>query len=193
MHHTRAVISVFVMDHEKNQIVFKRNIFFLGIGILILVMFFAGVCFLISLKPLEDMNTFMDYFGLIFIAIWLLLLLLGGMITLETNSKQIIINYEGISSRSWFTKDFILWSEVADWGLSYCGQTKGEGNTYYLYFSKHICPDKNDCRKKLTGKMVKTFIFENEYEDAVKVIIPFCNERTSVKPFIGEDRFHFLF
>lgn len=184
---------MFVMDREKNQIVLKRNVFLLEIGVLILILCVVGICVLVSLEPFEDLTTFMDYFGVAFICLWLLLLFLGGIIMLQTNSKQIMINNEGISCRTWFSKDSMKWSEVADWGLSYCGQTKGEGNTYDIYFSKHVCPAKNDCRKKLKGKMIKGLIMESEYDDAVKVIIPFCNERTTVKPFVGVDKFHFLF
>lgn len=184
---------MFVMDRGKNQVVLMRNGFFLGVGITIIVMFIMGVCLLMSMEPFEDMNTFMDYFGVAFIGIWLLGLLAGGIYTLETNSRRIVINDWGIACRSWFVKDSIQWTDVADWGLSYCGQTKGEGNTYYLYFSKHPCSVKDDCRKRLKGKMIRTFIMESEYEETVSKLIPFCKERTAVEPFVGVDKFHFLF
>ncbi len=84
------------------------------------------------------------------------------------------------------------WSEIRDWGLSYCGQTRYEGNTYYLYFSKKVYPVKNECRKKLKGKMIKTFVIGNDYAEAVSKIVPFCSERTGIEPFIGKNKHHFI-
>ncbi len=184
---------MFVIDCKKDQIILKENVVFLCIGVLAVIMAIMGACFLIGLSWCEGIHTFMDLLGVMFISVWLLGLLTAGIVTLEGNSKRITINDEGISSQSWFAKKDIKWSDVADWGLSYYGQTRGEGNTYYLYFSQHPCSVKNDCKKLLKGKMVKTFIIGNEYDEAVSQIIPFCMARTTVKPFIGVDKFHFLF
>lgn len=188
-----AVSTMFVMDQKQKQIILKKNKMSLRIGLLALGLAMVGICVLFGLAPFEEAFTFEDVLGLLFICVWLSALVTLGVYSLAIGSKQMIICDGGISCHSWFAKDFIPWSEVVDWGLSYCGQTRGEGNTYDLYFSKYPCPVKNDCSKKLKGKMIKVFIMGNEYDEAIKTIIPFCKERTSVEPFIGVDKFHFLF
>lgn len=180
-----------VNDRDNRQLIIKSNQAFWGIGIFVLLMAVVFGGFFLSLNPFEDLNTFMDYFGVVFLGVWLLTLLGGGAYTVVTNSKTVTLDDRGILCRSLVGQDFIRWFEVADWGLSYCGQTKGEGNTYELYFSKHPCLTKNDCRKRLKGKMIRTFVMEKDYEEAVTVIIPFGKERTSVAPFVAVDRFHF--
>ena len=180
-----------VNDRDSRRLVIKSNQTFWFIGIFVIFMAVVFTGFFLSLNPFEDLNTFMDYFGIVFCGIWLLTLLAGGVYSVVTNSKTVTLDARGILCRSLVGQDFILWSEVADWGLSYCGQTKGEGNTYELYFSKHPCLTKNDCRKRLKGKMIRTFVMGNDYEEAVNVIIPFGKERTGVEPFVAVDRFHF--
>lgn len=129
---------------------------------------------------------------LAFVCIWIFVVLSMGIFAFATNSKQITINGEGVLCNSWFSQKFIKWADIKDWGLSYCGQTRGEGNTYYLYFSKHECQIKNECKKKLRGKMIKTFIIGNDYFDAVNKIIPFCSEKIDKAPFVGKDKYHFI-
>jgi hypothetical protein len=115
-----------------------------------------------------------------------------GIFAFATNSKQITIDRDGILCKSWFRTEFIRWDEIKDWGLSYCGQTRGEGNTYYLYFSRHECPVINECKKRLKGRMVKTLVIGNRYSEAVSSIVPFCSENTDIPPFIGQDKYHFF-
>lgn len=124
--------------------------------------------------------------------VWILVVLGMCVFSFLSNSKQVTINSDGILCKSRINKKFIKWSDIKDWGLSYCGQTRIEGNTYYLYFSEHECKVKNECRKNLKGKMIKTFVVGNEYFDAVDKVIPFCKDKTEIKPFIGKDKHHFL-
>ena len=83
-----------------------------------------------------------------------------GIFAFATNSKQITINNDGVLCKSWLHKTFVKWTDIKDWGLSYCGQTRFEGNTYYLYFSEHECPMKNDCKKKPVKKDEIEYIFK---------------------------------
>jgi hypothetical protein len=46
--------------------------------------------------------------------------------------------------------------------------------------------------KKLKGKMMKIYVFQDDYSEVVSEIIPFCSEKTNVKPFIGKDKYHFI-
>ena len=102
------------------------------------------------------------------------------------------ISDQGVSYDSWFRKVFLSWADVRDWGLSYSGRSKHGENVYDLYFSPHVCLVKNDCKKKLKGKMIKFQMVGKEYGETVSRIIPFCRMKTTVEPFIGKDIFHFL-
>jgi hypothetical protein len=107
-------------------------------------------------------------------------------------SRQIILSDAGVCSKSWFKEELLDWSDIEDYGLSYCGQTQGEGNTYYLYFSKQTFAVKDNYRKKLRGKMIKTIIMSSDYAETVNVVIPFCRRRTHIEPFIAIDKHHFI-
>lgn len=176
----------------KDQIVMKRNTVFLGIGVFSILMAASGVRLLFQILPFEQDYTFADVLGLLLMCAWISLVLSMGLFALKTNSNQITIDRKGILCESWLRKELISWDEIKDWGLSYCGQTRGEGNTYYLYFSRHECSVINECKKRLKGKMVKTFVMGSGYSEAVSSIIPFCSENTDIQPFIGKDKYHFF-
>lgn len=183
---------MFELSRSKNQMIIKPNITFLGIGVVAIIMAIAGVRLVFGLLPFEEGYTFADVFGLVFVCAWTLFVLSMGIFAFATNSKKITINSEGILCVSWFGKKFIKWTDIKDWGLSYCGQTRWEGNTYYLYFSEQECAIKNDCKKKLKGKMIKTFVIGNDFSEAVGKIVPFCEKKTYITPFIGKDGSHFI-
>ena len=183
---------MYELSQSKNQITIKRNTTFLGIGIVAILMAITGVRLLFGLLPFEDNYTLADVFGLVFVCVWLTVVLSLGIFAFSTNSKQIIINNDGVLCKSWINKKFIKWADIKDWGLSYCGQTRFEGNTYYLYFSEHECQIINECKKRLKGKMIKTFIIGNDYFDAVSNVIPFCKDKIDIMPFVGKDKYHFI-
>ncbi|MDD6021165.1 MAG: hypothetical protein PUB94_00680 [Oscillospiraceae bacterium] len=183
---------MFELNQSENKIVLKRNNIFLAIGIATIFMAAMGIRLIFGLLPFEEGYTLSDVFGLIFVCVWILIVSGMGVFAFVTNSKKITINDEGIFCNTWFSKRNLEWTEIKDWGLSYCGQTRGEGNTYYLYFSKEQYPIKNECRKKLKGKMIKTFVIGSDYAEIVNEVIPFCASRTKVAPFIGKDKYHFL-
>ena len=176
----------------KNEIIVKQNKIFLIIGVVAIIMAIQGIRLIFGLLPFEEGYTFVDVFGLVFVLFWVIVVLSMGIFTFEINSKKITINTDGVLCVSWFRKKFIKWTDVKDWGLSYCGQTRGEGNTYYLYFAEHVCRTKNECKKKLKGKMIKTIVISEEYSQAVSEIIHFCEDKTNVEPFIRKDKYHFI-
>lgn len=177
---------------EKNKITLKANSIFLGIGIIVMIMSIIGFRIVFGLLPFEEEDTLVDILVLIFICLWPFIASSIGISAFVTNSKKIEINDEGVLCCSFFEKMFLKWSEIEDWGLSYCGQTKGEGNTYYFYFSKNLQKTKNECKKALKGKMIKIEVIGNDYYEIVSMVIPFCKEKTSVEPFIGKDKYHFI-
>lgn len=183
---------MFKFDSENNQYTFKGNNYFAILSAGTLFMAFSGIRLIFDILPFEYDYTGADVFGLIFVCFWTLLVFIGFIISINNATKRIIINSESVICKTLFFKETYLWSEIEDWGLSYCGGTRGEGNTYYFYFSKQQQRIKNECRKNLRGKMIKTFIFEGDYEAIIKEVIPFCSTRTFIKPFIGVDKHHWF-
>lgn len=177
---------MFEFSQSKNRIIIKRNIASLVIGVVVIIMALAGVQLVFGLLPFEEGYTFSNILSLIFVYVWIIATLIIGIFALATNNKQITINSDGILCVSWFSRKFVKWENVKDWGLSYCGETRWKGNTYHLYFAEHECQIKTDCKKKLKGKMIKTFVIGSNYFEAVAKIIPFCEENTNITPFIGK-------
>lgn len=173
----------------ENQIVLKRNTFFLGIGIVAVLMVAMVIRTIFAILPFGDEY---DAFALIFLSVWIVAVLAMAVYAFTVCSRKITINDEGVLCKTWFSKSQIKWDEIKDWGLSYCGVSRGMGNTYYLYFSKQQHPIKNDCKKKLKGKMIKNFVFSNGYDEVISKIVPFCESRTQVEPFIAKDKPHFM-
>ncbi len=180
------------LSESNGDLILKRNTYFLG-GILIAGIMALGGLFVISyLLVFENVQTFLDIFVIMFLFIWESGVIYGVVYYMGEYSRNIVISKEGISCHTCFKNEFIKWIDIKDWGLSYCGQTRFEGNTYYLYFSEHECPIKNECRKKLKGRMIKTFVMSEDYYLVVDNVIPFCEEKTAVMPFIGKDKFHII-
>ncbi len=181
-----------VWNKSNSQIVLKNSPIFLTIGIVAIFMGLVGIRVILGLLPFEEGYIGGDIFGLIFMCVWTFVTFSMSIASLNICIQRVIINNEGVCTKSWFHKTKLTWSEIEDWGLSYCGQTRGEGNTYYLYFSKNQQKTKNTCSKKLKGSMIKTNVMGEEYSEVVNIVVPFCLSRTDVNPFIGEDKFHLL-
>ena len=180
----------------KNKMIIKSEPMFMGMGIVAVFMSLVGFWLLFGI-----IEGFLYYrteygiavpFGFLFNCLWLAVVFRMAFYGFKTGSQQITIDADGILCKTWFGKKIVKWSDIKDWGLSYCGQTRGEGNTYYLYFSEHECEVKNECRKKLKGKMIKVTVFEDDYSKAVYNKKPFCREKTSVVPCVGKDKYHFI-
>ncbi len=184
---------MFEQSKSKNEIELKnRNSIFKGIAVGAIFMGFMGIQLLCELSLFEEGVSAGDIFGLVFICVWIFATFWMGIMALIASTKKIIVNDEGVQCRTLFSKHKLLWSEIQDWGLSYCGQTRGEGNTYHFYFSTRHHPIKNKYSKRLKGKMIKTVVIGIEYYEYVNEIIPFCTMRTGVPPFIGEDAHHWI-
>ena len=133
----------------------------------------------------------MDIFGVVFICLWTLFMIAGGVYAFS-EYRQIIISVEGILSKSCFKTELLSWDEIQDWGLSYYGIVRYQGPTYYLCFSKNPCLTKNKYSKKLKGKIIKRDIRQIQYAQMVNIVIPFCAERARVKPFVSENKYPYM-
>ena len=180
-----------MFELDQNKVTYKKG-YFWGHCIVSIIMVIIGFRIVIMMLPFDEGYTLWDVFGLIFVCLWIIIVISMGIYAFVTNNKKLEINSEGVLCSTILKKKFLKWSEIADWGLSYCGKTRFEGNTYYLYFSEKPQKIKNECRKKLRGKMIKMYVIGNDYVEAVRDVIPFCTEKTSVEPFIGKDKFHLI-
>ena len=170
-------------SESKDTITISGNRIFIAIGMAAALMTVGGI------RVLADTEL---SFGTLFLGFWCAVTLTMAIVALANGTKQIVINGEGVLCKTWFEKNLMPWEEVQDWGRSYCGQTRGEGNTYYLYFSAHVCCAKNECAKRLKGTMIKTVVIGEEYAEVVRDLVPFCQGHTAVPPFVGEDRHHYF-
>ena len=184
--------TMFQIIKSSEQLTIKGYRLFAFIGVFALFMGAQVLRLLFLMEPFSGEFPLSDLPGFIFLCLWIVLVWTLGLSAIATSSKQIVIDSEGILCKTWFRKQYIKWPDVKDFGISYCGQTRGEGNTYYLYFSKHECPVKNQCRKKLKGKIIKTYVFEGHYTEVVNKVLPFCKDKTDIPPFVGKDKFHFI-
>ena len=180
-----------VFDDINRRYIFKGNMFFLVFSAVALFMTASGIRMIWECLPPNGDFAGEDIFGILFLSVWTALTLTFFLVGLTNATKKVIIGTEGVACKTIFSEKEYLWSEIEDWGLSYSGNTRGEGNTYDLYFSKTPQRGKNECGKRLKGSMIKVYVFESEYERVVQDVIPFCSGRTQVEPFIGEDRHHF--
>ena len=149
----------------------------------------AGVYLICGLLPFEEGYGAIDVFGLVFISLWTVLVSCGAVYAFSSFGTRLVIDGKGVSQTSFLPKRTLPWANVADWGLSYCGQTRGEGSTYYLYFSEKRQKNKNQSAKRLRGKMIKIVVIGGDYREIVTRVVPFCQTRTQIEPFIGGDAF----
>ncbi len=175
---------------EKDKITIGGNPLFIGIGIVALIMAASGIRLFIGLLQNEALTT-ADIFGIVFVSIWTAVVLWMSAYAFITNSTRVTITREGVFCSSILDKRELKWTDIRDWGLSYSSSDRSGNNTYYLYFSPHVCEIKNNCKKRLRGKMIKTFVTGDEYYEAISSVVPFCRQLTDIPPFIGEDRYHF--
>lgn len=180
------------IQQNSDSISLRQKDYFFGGIIITSIMAIIGMFFLCGLLPFEEGYTFVDVFGLMFVLVWETGVIYGIFYYAKEHSTHILVDETGVFCGTCFKKEFVPWSEIKDWGISYCGQTKWEGNTYYLYFSKKQFETKNECRKKLRGKMIQITVFEDEYPQVLEKVIPFCEKHALLKPFIGKDKFHII-
>lgn len=180
---------------EKDFIEIKSEEMFVWMVAVVAIMFCFGIKQICELLPLGKGYEASDLFGVIFMCVWTALVGTIGIIALVTNIKKVDISETGVLSKTLLSKKTLEWSEIKDYGLSYCGKSRsgwGFENTYYLYFSKDEQQVKNNCKKKLKGKMIKVAVMGESYGEVINEVLPFCKERTGIEPFIGEDKYHLL-
>lgn len=123
---------MFEYNQSKNQMVLKTNRIFLAIGIVAAFMAISGIRLISGLLPFEEKYTFADVFGLIFICVWTIIVSGMGIFAFTTNSKQVLIDDDGILCNTWFVKKKLKWAEVKDWG-TFLLRTNQRERQYILF------------------------------------------------------------
>ncbi len=176
----------------NDRIIFDCNKLKVFLLIIPLGMFISGIQLILGLMPFEENYMWLDVFGLVFACIWTTVVGVMSFYLVFNIFKKTIVDSNGITVTFLAYKKEFAWMDVKDYGLSYSGKARGDGNIYDLYFSTKEQEFKNKCRKKLKGNMIKVIIVEDDYQNVIEKIIPFCQTKTCVTPFIGENRFHLL-
>ena len=180
------------LEKSKDKFTIKQNSPAFIVGVFACIMSIPVIKLLFDIQPFAEGHTSADYFGVAFLCVWLFVVLGGALHEFSESSKLIVIDSDGVSCKSHLSKKYLKWTDIKDWGLSYWCQTRGHGNTYYLYFSEKVYPKKNECRKKLKGKLMYITIIEDDYYRAVNHIIEFCRDKTEVEPFVAVNKYHFI-
>ena len=125
-----------------------------------------------------------DYVGLLFLSLWLLILdcILTFVVIRKLITRAEITN-RGITYFCGFRKKEILWCELKDYGISFDGRGRN-GNTYTLYFSDEILPEKSPNKKKLKRVRIQFDMLQVDYGSVYATLLPYCGRHTGLKPFL---------
>ena len=175
-----------------DRIIFSCNKINLLLLVFPIYLFVSGVELVLGLLPFEEGYTVFDVFVFVFACVWTAVV--GWMIfyLIYDIFKTTVLDLEGVTVKFLSYTKKIEWREIKDYGISYFGKAKGDGNMYHLYFATVEQKQKTSCKKKLKGNMVKVTIMHEDYQEVIESVIPFCQTKTSVVPFIGEDKFHLI-
>lgn len=177
---------------SDDKIIFDCNKFNLFLLIIPVYMFTVGIQLVLGLVPFEEGYTGFDVFGFVFACVWTSVIGFMVFYLIFNICKKTVLDSEGITVTFLSYKKEIEWREVKDYGISYSGKARGDGNVYDLYFATEEQKQKNKFRKKLKGNMIKIIIMGEDYYKVTENVIPFCRTKISVIPFVGEDKFHLL-
>ncbi len=175
------------IENQNDRIVIKGNKSFLIYCFIILFMIFIAAPILFDILRFEEKPNVIEIIGVIFLIIWLIFALWMSFYSFSNLTKKIIIDKTGVTCTNIFKKQHYDWTEIKDYGLFYLFKSRSWENQYVLYFSPNKQKKINDCRKKLRGKMITTFISNSEYQTVEYGIIPFCEKFIDAEKFISVD------
>ncbi len=178
------------IEMTPQSVIIRGNRFFLGFSIVGFVMAAFGIAQTVELlSDFRDGFSGVDVFGTAFMLVWTGIAVTFGVFGLRQMRGTVVIDDTGVTCRRLFLKTFYRWGEIADWGISYGGQSNANGvslGTYELYFSKTPQLNKDYSSKKLRGPMIRCYILGGEAADVIGKVLPFCMLRTFVQPFVSD-------
>lgn len=155
-----------------------------------IVCVFAGGMIGVGVKLLIDqcleMEQFhwMDAVGGAFLLLWIGLALWMGFKASELAKTVLVFCDEGIVLAGPRSTRELKWEAVQDYGLHYIGKSRGT-NLYELYFADRPQKQKNGQTRRLDKEVIRIQIRgAEEYDQIMAQILPYCKDRTDVKPFI---------
>jgi len=172
----------------------RSNRLHLKIGIVAMIMGCVGLCFFVTMFSEFDSSP-VDWFGAAFICLWLCLVFSGALVSFYRYSKTFYIGEEGVSYCSMFSKRYLAWRDIKDYGLSYEGRAQEGGsysNSYLLYFAVEQQASKSKYKKKMTKDTLKISVSSDDYTYFSEKVMPFCAKKIDVVPFLPEDVPHFF-
>ena len=106
-----------------------------------------------------------DVFGFLFACVWTIVV--GWMTFYLTFNicKKTVLDSEGITVTFLSYKKELGWQEIKDYGLSYSGKAKADGNVYDFYFATEEQVQKNNFRKHQKRK-----IWKNNFSNCITCI-----------------------
>ena len=171
---------VVIKKDGTEEVLIGRNLLFLAI---------AAIAFLMATSTLLEFRDWTviedpaDVFGVAFLVFWILLVYGMSLLGFITFIKKITITSDGISVKALFINKEIRWPEVADYGIFYGGYSRGEGNSFTLYFSTEILETKRNKKKKLNRRVIRLDVFERDMHQIKNILLPFCRNYSIVEPF----------
>ncbi len=178
-----------MIKKNNGEITISKKLTFLLTGAMSVFLFISGAVLILPNLSYEEAKEPVNVFGDIFVLMWLSVM--GYFILFSFNEffKKTTISKEGVICRSFFGTKKYMWPEIKDFGISYSGQTRGEGNTYYLYFSADILNQNRKGKKKMNRSVIKVIFTSDDSDAFINEVIPFCRESTNVVPFLPSGKF----
>ncbi|MBQ8185174.1 MAG: PH domain-containing protein [Lachnospiraceae bacterium] len=174
------------MKKTHNQIVLHRNRFQAAAYIFLVILSVLGI--VVNIQTLlfepEDIWYTLLY---IFILLCYAILALGLMYNLLVDVWKLTLTRDGIICKYLFSTKFVPWADIQDFGLSYWVTSRSFVKWYYLYFSKEMLKQTSPQQKKLRGPCIKLLISEVSSSEIKEQVLPFCELRTNLLPFIAEN------
>ena len=180
------------IEQTDGRMTLKGGGSFAVVGVMAFAMGTVGILLFVDMLRSAGEPDSNAVLGAVIAAVWTLLTFSMGVCAFAAGSRTLTLDDGGVTAKTWFRRSFLPWSEVNDWGLSYRGRDRWGSNFYDLYFSREIYPARDECRKKLRGRMLRITIDNDGYTESVARVIPFCSSRTAVTPFVGVDKMQLL-
>lgn len=162
---------------DKNSIIIKPRKSDV-IQLVIVLLLFAVVTAAIVSVAVEDKTVTAILLSIIISVISLI------VIVKEIPSESTLtIDQSGIKSKLLFIEKKIAWNELQDFGFSYYGETRYDGELFNLYFSCETLKTNKNGKKKLNGKTIRVYVHDDEYDTFESEVISFCRRHTSLSPY----------
>lgn len=166
---------------EKTELKKEYSVF-IAIWLFILISIYLAVAIITAISQKGFLSP-VDIFVIVLTAIGFVSICIYFYID---STVRLIIDDKGITKNTIIESRFIPWSEVKDFGVSYCYRSRNI-RVYCLYFSKKELPVKKNYAKKIKGDAIKFIVDGTEDRKLLLDVLPFCKEQIKLSPFVGKE------